>query len=63
MTYHIKTIGNNIDQIALDEIGEGFLVNQVSEAESDAFICRAQPFHDYEFSKALLAIGRAGAGF
>ena len=42
MTYHIKTIGNNIDQIALDEIGEGFLVNQVSEAESDAFICRAR---------------------
>ena len=63
MTYQIKTIGNNIDQVALDEVGEQFAVNQVPENKADAFICRAQPFHDYEFSKELLAIGRAGAGF
>lgn len=62
MTYQIKTIGNNIDQVALDEVVEQFAVNQVPENKADAFICRAQPFHDYEFSKELLAID-AGAGF
>lgn len=60
MTYQIKTIGNNIDQVALDEVVEQFAVNQVPENKADAFICRANLFHDYEFSKELLAIGRAG---
>lgn len=63
MTFHIKTIGNNIDQIALAEVEAPFVVNEVEEEQADAFICRAQPFHNYTFSKKLLAIGRAGAGF
>lgn len=63
MTYNIKTIGNNIDQEGLAELGTSFAIDQVPENQAEAFICRAQNFHDVEFSQHLLAIGRAGAGF
>lgn len=63
MVFNIKTIGNNIDQEGLAEFDEEFVVDAVQESEADAFVCRAQDFHSYEFSKNLLAIARAGAGF
>ncbi|MFC4651561.1 3-phosphoglycerate dehydrogenase family protein [Lactococcus nasutitermitis] len=63
MTFNIKTIGNNIDEEGLKEFGTDFAIDKVAENEAEGFICRAQNFHDYEFSKKLLAIGRAGAGF
>ncbi|WP_096816909.1 3-phosphoglycerate dehydrogenase family protein [Lactococcus fujiensis] len=63
MIYNIKTIGNNIDEEGLEELGKNFVVDRVPENEAQAFICRAQNFHDYKFSDHLLTIGRAGAGF
>lgn len=63
MVYNIKTIGNNIDPLGLQAFGEGFVIDAVKEEEADAFVCRAQNFHDYQFGRNLLAIGRAGAGF
>lgn len=63
MTYQIKTLGNNIDQEGLQVFDDNFAIDQVSEEEANAFICRAQNLHDQDFSKNLLAIGRAGAGF
>ena len=63
MIYQIKTIGNNIDQKGLSELGDQFGIDQVTEEKAHAFLCRAQNFHTYKFSENLLAIGRAGAGF
>ncbi len=63
MVYQIKTIGNNIDQKGLSELGDQFAIDQVTEEKAHAFLCRAQNFHTYKFSENLLAIGRAGAGF
>ncbi|GBG96751.1 phosphoglycerate dehydrogenase [Lactococcus termiticola] len=63
MTYQIKTIGNNIDQEGLRSFGEAFEIDKVAEEEAQAFICRTQDFHGYDWSDELLAIGRAGAGF
>lgn len=63
MVYNIKTIGNNIDEEGLQAFDERFAIDKVGENQAEAFVCRAQNFHGYDFSENLLAIGRAGAGF
>ncbi len=52
---------NKISPLGLDRFGENYEFTEDQE-KANAFIVRSYKMHEMEFSRELLAIGRAGAG-
>ncbi|MBM7643518.1 3-phosphoglycerate dehydrogenase family protein [Streptococcus loxodontisalivarius] len=61
MVFSVKTY-NNINQIGLKELGNGFQIDGDLAENPDAYIIRSQNLHDDVFPSNLKAIARAGAG-
>ena len=59
--YRIKTL-NKISNIGLAQLDKGRFVVEEDCANPDGILVRSAKMHDYEFSPALRAIARAGAG-
>jgi D-3-phosphoglycerate dehydrogenase len=58
--YKIKTI-NNISEKGLELLGPDFTIS-ADEADPDAILVRSADMHNYDFTKNIRFIGRAGAG-
>lgn len=58
--YYIGTL-NNISNVGLDRLTDNYELTEDIE-KANGIVVRSYKMHDMEFSKNLLAIGRAGAG-
>lgn len=61
MVFSVRTF-NNINQIGLKELGNGFQVDGDLKDNPDAYIIRSENLHKADFPENLKAIARAGAG-
>ena len=61
MVYTVKTY-NNINQVGLRELGNGFQIDGDQKENPDAYIIRYENLHGATFPDNLKVIARAGAG-
>ncbi|MGT2750735.1 phosphoglycerate dehydrogenase [Streptococcus orisasini] len=61
MVFSVRTF-NNINQIGLKELGNGFQIDGDLKDNPDAYIIRSENLHKADFPENLKAIARAGAG-
>lgn len=61
MVFSVKTY-NNINQVGLRELGNGFQIDGDLKENPDAYIIRSENLHDAVLPSNLKAIARAGAG-
>lgn len=61
MVFSVRTF-NNINQIGLKELGNGFQIDGDLKDNPDAYIIRSENLHNADFPDNLKAIARAGAG-
>ncbi len=61
MVYTVKTY-NNINQVGLRELGNGFQIDGDQKENPDAYIIRSENLHGVDFPDNLKVIARAGAG-
>ena len=61
MVFTVKTF-NNINQIGLKELGNGFQIDGDKADNPDAYIIRSENLHGRDLPSNLKAIARAGAG-